>query len=84
MSKLLFGIGWSLLNKGEYREKPLIGLFTANRHGERDEGDEGGTRMRKIAYILPVFACLVLVGSFMAYAGQGKGARIPVPEGMST
>jgi hypothetical protein len=30
--------------------------------------------MKRIAYILPVFACLLLVGSFMAYAGEGKGA----------
>ncbi len=30
--------------------------------------------MKKIAYMLFVFACLLLVGSFMAYAGEGKGA----------
>ena len=30
--------------------------------------------MKRIAYILPVFACLLLVGSFVAYAGEGRGA----------
>jgi hypothetical protein len=30
--------------------------------------------MKRIAYILLVFACLLLVGSFVAYAGEGRGA----------
>jgi hypothetical protein len=30
--------------------------------------------MKRIAYILIVFACLLLVGSFVAYAGEGRGA----------
>jgi len=36
--------------------------------------DKGGIRMKRIAYILLVFACLLLVGSFVAYAGEGRGA----------
>jgi len=30
--------------------------------------------MRRYALILLVFACLLLVGSFLAYAGEGRGA----------
>ena len=30
--------------------------------------------MKKITYILIVFACLLLVGSFVVYAGEGRGA----------
>ena len=30
--------------------------------------------MKRIAYIFLVFACLLLVGSFVAYAGEGRGA----------
>jgi hypothetical protein len=29
--------------------------------------------MKKITYIYVVFACLLLVGSFVAYAGEGRG-----------
>jgi hypothetical protein len=35
--------------------------------------DKGGIRMKKVAYISAVFACLLLVGSFVAYAGEGPG-----------
>ena len=30
--------------------------------------------MKRIAYILLVLACLLLVGSFVAYAGEGRGS----------
>lgn len=30
MFELLFSIGWSLLKKGECREKPIIGVLAAN------------------------------------------------------
>jgi hypothetical protein len=35
--------------------------------------DKGGIRMRKITYRYVVFAWLLLVGSFVAYAGEGRG-----------
>jgi hypothetical protein len=35
--------------------------------------DKGGIKMRKITYIYVVLTCLLLVGSFVAYAGEGRG-----------
>jgi hypothetical protein len=39
--------------------------------------------MKRIAYILLVFACLLLVGSFVAYAGRGEELRILAPKSMN-
>jgi hypothetical protein len=36
--------------------------------------DKGGMKMKRITYIYVVIACLLLVGSFVAYAGEGPGA----------
>jgi hypothetical protein len=35
--------------------------------------DKGGIKMKRITYIYGFFACLLLVGSFVAYAGEGRG-----------
>jgi hypothetical protein len=39
--------------------------------------DKGGIKMKRIAYISFVFACLVLVGAFVTYAGDWRGSPYP-------
>ncbi len=44
-------------------------------YGDRVKlGDNGGIRMKRITSILLVFGWLMVVGSFVAYAGEGQGA----------